>query len=196
MKINTGIRASFCVVLFALAGQASAGPITCGDDVYIKATLDSAELCETGDGNPNATDIPAGWSSDAWTDQGHIAGGTSDDFLSVVFNSGSWGGGDFNLTWSIAEEFWETFANAVISIHVGNGNANRSGADHFIWLITPGETSGTLDYDFISGTGGGFSNIRLWGSGEPSSVPEPGTMALLGGGLLLLGLRRRKKATS
>ena len=50
-----------------------------------------------------------------------------------------------------------------------------------------------LDPDVIV-LGGGLSNIRLWGEGGGTTVPEPSSLALLGLGLLGFAVRRRRKA--
>ena len=55
-------------------------------------------------------------------------------------------------------------------MHVGKGGGNP---DAFAWLITPGETSGTFSYERIAGTGGGLSNLFLWGSGDAAPSLNP-----------------------
>ena len=180
------------LVVTAFGSNAMAGPITCGSTER-EATMTDADECWTGPGNPGAGDI-LGYTggSDPWTDAGEIAGGLADGFLSIEIISGGFDQGAISLMWTIADEFWEMYAEAVISIHVGNGNGDP---DHFVFLLNPGDTTGTLEYarcDDDCG-GGGFSNIRLWGRGEGVSVPEPGTALLLGSGLLLLAASRRRR---
>jgi hypothetical protein len=49
---------------------------------------------------------------------------------------------------------------------------------------------------FWAGVPGAISNVAIWGTTTRESVPEPGTLGLLGAGLLAFGLRglRRRKA--
>ena len=59
---------------------------------------------------------------------------------------------------------------------------------------TPGLTSGTSAYlglsDGATSTDQDYQDLVV----QVSEIPEPGTMALLGAGLLALGLIRRRKA--
>ena len=189
MKIK--LLAMLTGLAFALGSPASfADPITCGSEERT-ATVDPAEECETGLGNPGESDIEDAFGGD-FDNEGELTGDGSNGFLSVELTSGSWGGSPIEADWQIDPTFWDNYADAVISAHVGNGGGDP---DWFAWLITPGATSGTFSYEILAGNGGGLSNIKLWGRGTPVDVPEPGTLALLSLGLVGAGLaRRRRKA--
>ena len=168
------------------------GAITCGTDQRT-ATLSSAQVCQTGEGNTqgNGSTIN-GYYDPTWTGVGSLEAEGTNNFLTSALTDGSWGDQNVDGTWAIDSSFWATYAEAVISIHVGNGGGSP---DHFAWLITDNETSGTWSYDKLSGNGGGLSNMKLWGKGEAVDIPEPAPMALFLIGLLsLAAMRKSKKA--
>ncbi|UZE95978.1 PEP-CTERM sorting domain-containing protein [Alkalimarinus alittae] len=176
-------------LLLLAAANVSAMPITCGG-ADRTATLDSAEECKTGAGNTkgNGSTINGHYGG-SWSGEGSLEGNGSDSYLTTMLTSGSWGGKHVEGTWAIDNDFWNTFAEAVISIHVGNGGGDP---DHFAWVITANETSGTWSYDKLQGGGGGLSNMKLWGRGEATQVSEPGTFALLSLALLGFAFSRKK----
>jgi len=176
-------------MLVLAASHVSALPITCGG-ADRTATLDSAEMCKVGTGNTlgNGSTINGHYGV-TWSGVGSLTANGSNDFLSASLTSGSWGGQHVEGLWSIDSSFWDIYAEAVISIHVGNGGGDP---DHFAWLITENETSGTWSYDKLQGGGGGLSNMKLWGRGVAIKVSEPGTLGLLSLAALGLVFSRRK----
>lgn len=176
------------VCFFVMASTSWATPVTCGSSQRT-ATLDAATECKTGEGNTlgNGSTINALYGP-TWTQQGSNDGANgTNGFLTT--NADSWGQ-HVTGTWSIDASFWSLFGEAVISIHVGNGGGSP---DHFAWAIETGATSGTFSYDKLNGGGGGLSNMKLWSRGTPSTVAEPGSIALLGLGLAGLVASRRKQ---
>jgi len=190
------LKSTSIIVLAGLTSNAWSASITCGS-TQRTATLSSAELCETGLGNAQASDILASYPSTPWTSRGELTGNGSNSYLTVNLTSGSWGSSPIAATWAIDASFWDTYAEAVLSIHVGNGNGDP---DYFAWLITPDETSGIWSYADLDQRGGGLSNMKLWSRGQalpdpgpgPTPVPAPATLAIFGLGLLSLSLSRKK----
>jgi hypothetical protein len=139
---------------------------------------------------PSEADIAAEFGLGTWELEGKIAGANgTNESLTVALLTGAWGGQSASGTWGIAPGFWTTYGNAVITLHAGNGGGEP---DHFSFLVEPGELSGTWTYQVNSGTGGGFSNLRLFGTGEPevqTNLPDGGTtLILLGLGVACIGL--------
>lgn len=179
-----------CVgILVAFCGAANASTITCGNQ-YRTASLTSAEACFTGSGNTKLSHIEDYFDGE-WDPLGGVSSSTTNGYLTVNLLTGSWGsGGPITGTWAIDQSFWSVYGTASLSIHVGNG---RYDPDHFAWLITDGQTSGTWSYTKLSGNGGGLSNMHLWGSGEPKvDVAEPSLLMLIVVGLLSVLVARRR----
>jgi hypothetical protein len=192
------------LLLLAFSSTSNAGLITCEPSDQRKATLSAATKCVTGDKNPKVADINAGFTSTTgWTREGELTGNGTNGFLTASLTSGSWGSSSVARIWEVDSSFWDMFGQAVISIHVGNGNngngnnkgngGNSNGPDYFAWLLVDRETSGEWSYEQIGGNGGGLSNIMLWGADAVINVPEPQTLLLFGTGILGLVFARRKQ---
>lgn len=94
-------------------------------------------------------------------------------------------------TWQFDGSLWSTFDTVALGFKFGTGNQPDN---WFVYELQPNVSSG--DWAFFGGnTGGGLSNVALYGK-ESVSVPEPGTLALFGLGLVGLTLARRKNRTN
>lgn len=75
-----------------------------------------------------------------------------------------------------------------LSIKGGSGN---QGPSLYVFDISFWDGVEAIElYDFLPGSGA-ISNVSIWG-GESTDVPEPGTLALFGLGLLGMALGRKK----
>lgn len=197
--------------------SASASAATC-TDAPRTWTLNASNSCGMGEGNADNAGILGLFPATAWTKLGDItaaSGGDNSSFLDIVLTGGAFGTGGFAQgTWTLTSAFWQTYGEAVISLHVG-GSPSRP-YDHAAFLVVPRTFSGDWSYtQGPGGTGGGFSNLTLWGRGpaactpgadctppQPctgaacSDVPLPGTLALFGAGIAGLGLYRRRARTA
>lgn len=96
-----------------------------------------------------------------------------------------------NGSWSFDSAAWEQYGDLALGFKFGTGN---NPDEWFVYSLVDLVSSGDWSFFNVFGNGGGLSHLVLYGSGE-RSVPEPGTLGLLGLGLagMALGLRRRRK---
>ena len=155
-------------------------------------------------GTPDADDVSDQFGG-AWTNKGGVAmaDGTS-NLLTVDVTSGSWGALPVGGTIAIDGSFWDLFGRGVITFHLGNGAGDP---DWFFFELTHDTNIADFSVVRLSGSGGGLSNINLWGTGEPFNectqrdcqqlvTPEPGSLLLLGTGLTLFAARLRRRMRS
>lgn len=93
-------------------------------------------------------------------------------------------------TWELAAGIWDIYSDLHLGFHFGQGGGSP---DSFIVELEFGQLSGTWGFFASTGSTNGLSNIYLFTKGG-MKVPEPGTLALLGLGLVGLGLGRHRLA--
>lgn len=216
MTTKPGFLARLLAGALLVAATAGAHAETCTDSPRTW-TLTASNSCGMGEGNADEAGIKGLFPTTDWTRLGDITAASGADhsaYLDIVLTDGAFGTGGFAKgTWTLTAGFWQTYGEAVISMHVGGGPTRPY--DYAAFLVVPKTFSGEWSYlQGPGGTGGGFSNLMLWGRGPAAcapgaadcsppqpctgaacaDVPLPGTLALLGVGAAGLGWHRRRRA--
>lgn len=159
-------------------------------DTQANACLDSGSGNLTGQ-NHNDLFINNGSTGDGYFSAGKFPDETDPNPFNINYTQdGSTG------TWSFDSSFWDSYANAALGFKFGTGNQPD---EWFVFSLVNGVSSGSWAFfqgESFKPRGGGLSHVNLYFK-DAVSVPEPGTLGLLGLGILgLLTVRRKLQRTA
>lgn len=190
LKPTRKVVGGIALAAYLLGNQALAAPILCStdptknrmsvDDSQVSACLASGTGNLTGE---SQNDLFLNSAAGADYESAGKQPSAENPFNITYSQNGEVG------TWSFDSSFWNTYSSGAIAFKFGTGNQPD---EWFVYSLQLGMTSG--DWEFINefGRGGGLSHVNLYGT-SPIQVPEPGTLGLLGLGVLgLAGMRRRQ----
>lgn len=194
MRVNSfGLKAVAALSL-SLAGLSQAASVTCPNapvDRFVTVTgAKTGGLCAFKDGNFTGDNFSP-WGLTLIEKDVHPASGIGTGGVGNLLYSAN--GAATAGSWTAAASQWGAYGNLYVAFHFGNGGGTP---DSFIVQLDQSSTSGSWTLGAKTGGLNGLSNIYLLGSGTPTTttIPEPGSLALVGLSLLGLALSRRRKA--
>lgn len=173
---------ALALAAFSFAGSAGAVPLLCEDATVNHMYVDTSQVSSclgAGVGNVNGN---------AGTDDFLTGEGAGSGLVGI--GSGQYSQSGTTGTFSLDAGLWETWDEIAVGFKFGTGNQPD---EWFVYLLKPLVASGNWQFVNVFGRGGGLSHIQLYGRSSVANVPEPGTLALLGLGLLGAGVARRRK---
>ena len=184
MSLRKKMSCASALVLAALCFMGSAGavPLLCEDVTVNHMYVDTSQVSsclDAGVGNINGN---------AGTDDFLTGAGAGSGLIGIA--GGSYTQSGASGTFSLDAGLWNSWSEIAIGFKFGTGN-NPDG--WFVYLLNPLISSGNWQFVNVFGRGGGLSHVQLYARSPATNVPEPGTLALLGVGLLGAGLSRRRK---
>jgi hypothetical protein len=173
--------AAIALAAIAFTAPASAVPLLCQDATVNHMYVDTAYVSSClGAGVGNINGNPA--TDDFLTGEGAGSG-------LVGIGLASFGQAGDTGTFSFASSLWDDFSSIAVGFKFGTGNQPD---EWFVFLLNPSVSSGSWEFVNVFDRGGGLSHVQLYGT-PGTNVPEPGTLALLGLGMIGATLVRRRK---
>jgi hypothetical protein len=184
MSIRTITASATAIALAAIAftAPANAVPLLCQDTTVNHMYVDTSYVSSclgAGVGNINGNPGTDDFLSGEGAGLGLLGIGSA-----AFTQTGSTG------TFSFDSNLWNDWSSIAVGFKFGTGNQPD---EWFVFQLNPSTSSGLWQFVNVFNRGGGLSHVQLYGSGDSTHVPEPGTLGLLGLGLIATTLIRRRK---
>ena len=172
-----------------ITGTASAAPVLCQtvtinhmsvDSSIVSACLDAGVGNLTG--NPDNDEFING-----------VGAGydfiSKDELLFTTSNNQTEAWGTFTFDGSL----WDIYSGIAVAFKFGTGG---NPDEWFVYSLQSLLASGVYDWDLIKAfkQGGGLSHVNFYGILDDRQVPEPGTLAMLGLALVMMGSCFRRQS--